>query len=151
MTSGDKLIVRKAITSDLDGIKRLADIHREELGFVLRPSLEKSIADLEIFVALSEDTLIGFIHYHHRRDQQTTLYHIAIHPNHRLQGGGQCLILTLRDEAITIEKAFILLKCPIPLASNKFYERIGFRLAQVEEGKKRALNVWQLDLQPVQK
>lgn len=77
--------MRKPISDDLS-IKRFADRYRNEIGFVLRPALVKSIVEREIFTAFEEDQLIGFIHYHHRRDLQTTLYHIAVASEQHLKG-----------------------------------------------------------------
>lgn len=143
----NKLIeVRKSTACDLDGVKQLADQYRNELGFVLRPALAKSIADQEIFVALTDHVLIGFIHYHHRRDLQTTLYHIAVVPEEHMRGIGRKMIDQLCNEANHMGQSNITLKCPINLAANKFYERCGFVLISVEPGKHRQLNVWQLEL-----
>ena len=147
MISGNKIAFRKAIIGDLDAIKQLADKHRNELGFVMRPSLEKSIHEEEIIIAVNDNSIIGFVHYHHRRDEQTTLYHIVVNPEYRLSGIGSELITRLKMEAGNIGKAFVLLKCPVPLASNIFYQAIGFKLTSTETGKERKLNIWQLDLE----
>ena len=41
--SANDYIIRKATPVDPDAIKVLADAHRRELGFVLRPALARSI------------------------------------------------------------------------------------------------------------
>ena len=148
MTSGNNNLidVRKAIAEDLYSIKGLADRYRKEIGFVLRPALVKSINDQEIFVAFMDGILSGFIHYHHRRDSQTTLYHIAVAPEKLSIGIGRKLINKLRSEAESKGKSSINLKCPVDLMANKFYERCGFILTTVAPGKHRSLNVWQLNL-----
>ena len=53
MTSGNNrpFTIRKATINELDAIKLLADQHKVELGFVLRPAMEKAILDREVFVA----------------------------------------------------------------------------------------------------
>jgi hypothetical protein len=38
----------------------------------------------------------------------------------------------------------IRLKCPVDNASNAFYEARGFDCFDTEDGRKRRLNVWQL-------
>jgi ribosomal protein S18 acetylase RimI-like enzyme len=146
MISGNnKLIdVRKPIADDLSSIKQLADRYRNEIGFVLRPALVKSIVEQEIFAAFARDNLIGFIHYHHRRDLQTTLYHIAVASEQHLNGIGRKLIDNLYSEAKSRGQSNITLKCPIDLSANKFYERCGFMLTSVEPGKHRQLCVWLL-------
>jgi ribosomal protein S18 acetylase RimI-like enzyme len=148
MTFGNNgsISIRKAVKANLDDIKKLADQHKEELGFVLRPALEKSIDGLELFVAENNNQIIGFVHYHHRKDEQTTLYHIVVNSLYRRQGVGKELINALYSEAINMKKEVILLKCPKNLPANSFYEDIGFKLNREEEGKVRALQVWTLAL-----
>lgn len=148
MTFGinNSINVQKAVFGHLDGIKRLADQYRDELGFVLRPTLAKSIENQEIFVALTERTPLGFIHYHHRLDFQTTLYHIAVIPEGHLRGIGRKMIDALCNEANIRGKTNITLKCPVNLRANLFYEHCGFILIALEAGKHRQLNVWQLKL-----
>lgn len=146
MTSGsnNRFTFRKAKLSDLDPIKALADLHRNELGFVLRPALEKSIIENEIIIAEARKVLIGFAHYRHRRDQQTTLYHIVVHADFRGHGVGKRLIKALHKEASERGKKHILAKCPVSLEANKFYSRADFNLDRTEDGKSRPLNVWML-------
>lgn len=149
MTSGDNEVIwtRKAILEDIDAIKRLTDRHRTELGFVLRPSLEQSIRDGELIVAVRGQVIVGLIHYHHRRDQQTTVYHFAVDLSNRRCGIGRTLVDDLVSEAREVGKEFILLKCPVKLIANEFYRSVGFILVRTETGKERQLNVWQLQLQ----
>jgi N-acetylglutamate synthase-like GNAT family acetyltransferase len=139
--------INEARSADLDKIKSLCDSHRPELGFVMRPSLALAIDRREIFIACDNtQRLVGFVHFRHRRDQQTTLYHIAVDPNYRLHGIGTRLIEGLEKSSLDAGKTFILLKCPVTLSSNKFYERVGFRLVETLVGKARPLNLWRLDL-----
>ncbi len=141
--------IRVANPADLDGIKRLCDAHRNELGFVMRPSLVSAIERREVLIAHDADQhLAGFVHFHHRRDQQTTLYHIVVDPKYRLLGVGNELVQRLRESALGAGKVFVQLKCPVTLPSNKFYEKLGFRLVETEAGKGRPLNVWRLELAP---
>jgi N-acetylglutamate synthase-like GNAT family acetyltransferase len=142
--SNGNFLIRKAVIEDLDTIKHLADLHKEELGFVLRPALEKAIIDQELFIAEAEGMVVGFVHYHHRRDQQTTLYHIVVSEDSRRAGVGQALVNALSEESNEMGKTFILLKCPQNLLANHFYEGVGFSLKRVENGKHRPLNVWVL-------
>lgn len=147
MISGiSDISVRKATLEDLDSVKTLADAHRHELGFVRRSALARAIDRQEIIVAYNHEGFAGFVEYYSRRDTQTTLYHIAIKPEHRLQGVGQALIEVLKDEAQTKGKDVIRLKCPADLTANRFYERLGFTLASRENNRNRPLNVWELQI-----
>lgn len=144
MTSGSskRFVIRQATLEDLGVVKQLADQHKPELGFVLRPALEKSITDQELLVAHIEGQVVGFVHYHHRKDGQTTLYHIAVNANFRGQGIGKALVDALALESKLHGKERILLKCPADLAANSFYKSIGFSLLRDEEGNRRKLRVW---------
>lgn len=150
MTSGNNGIhfeVRKANLEDLGEIKWLCDQHRYEFGFVIRSTLEKAIVGSEILVAIEMGKeVLGFVHYHHRRDKQTTLYQIVVHPQYRNLGVGSALVKALEAEARMSEKEFILLKCPVSLPANDFYDRYGFTLVGSENGKRQQLNVWSLTL-----
>jgi GNAT superfamily N-acetyltransferase len=138
--------LRQATLADLDTIKSLADDHRSELGFVLRPALARSIERSELVVATNTTDLIAFVEYHHRRDAQTTLYHIVVAPDYHRQGIGRWLIERLADEARAAGKEIIALKCPANLPANDFYAHTGWSLAGSEPGKRRPLNLWQLPL-----
>ncbi|MBC8263372.1 MAG: GNAT family N-acetyltransferase [Anaerolineales bacterium] len=140
------LMIRKAIPADLDIVKGLADAHKNELGFVLRPALASSIDRGEVIVAENSRGIVGFVEYHHRQDEQTTLYHIAVAPQHRRQGIGQRLVNALVYDAGEHNQRFVLLKCPADLEANKFYERLGFSHVDTQPGKQRELSIWRLPL-----
>ncbi|NLE46404.1 MAG: GNAT family N-acetyltransferase [Chloroflexi bacterium] len=147
MTSGNQVsIVRKAVLDDLDTIKAIADAHRDELGFVIRRALQESIERGELSVAIDGDRLAGFVEYRHRRDQQTTLYHIAVVEQWRQRGIGRLLVEAVRRDALANGKNVIRLKCPESLPANEFYTRLGWQKIAVESGKRRRLVVWELPL-----
>ncbi len=133
--------IRKATLNDLDEIKALADANRYELGFVLRPALIRSINRKEVFVAENK-SIMGFVEYHHRRDSQTTIYHIVVCKTYRRVGVGRALINAVIEEAKKFNKKYILSKCPIDLPANKFYEHLGFENSGISNGKNRKLVVW---------
>lgn len=144
-----EIVIRKALLSDIENLKTLADAHRNELGFILRPALAKSVDNRSVLVAVSATNygvLTGFVDYHHRRDSQTTLYHIVVASDQQGNGIGRELVATLRNEAIALGKHRIVLRCPEGLQANSFYQSLGFRRVAVENGKTRRLNVWQFDL-----
>ncbi len=148
MTFGatETLVIRKATPADLDAIKAIADAHRHELGFVLRPALAESIGRGEVLVAENHQGLIGFAEYHHRRDAQTTLYHIAVIPQCRQQGVGRALVNALCAEASALGKLTVFLKCPADLSARGFYACLGFEVLGEEPGNGRSLIVWTLSL-----
>ena len=115
-----------------------------ELGFVRKVALAESLRRREILVAENSEYVVGFLHYRHRRDQQTTLYNIVVLPEKRQRGIGKRLVNTLLKESRSLGKQQIVLKCPAELPANKFYARIGFRRWRKEPGKRRELIVWRL-------
>lgn len=146
MTSGNEIEIRLAIPEDIVAVKNLADSHKHELGFLRRPALLKAIERHELLVAENGVGIVGFVEYRHRRDQQTTLYNVVVHPEHRRHGTGKQLVTNLEQEARKLGKSWVLLKCPEDLESNTFYERIGYKKVDVEKGKTRQLNIWQKNL-----
>lgn len=145
-TSGNEIAVRHAQRGDLSAVKRLADLHRHELGFVLLPTLREQIEKGEMLVAEWEAQLIGFVDYHIRRDKQLTLYHIAVDPAWQRRGVGRALLEALEATAQASDCACILLKCPVDLAANQFYEAQGYNLQEKLNGRRRPLNVWGMTL-----
>jgi N-acetylglutamate synthase-like GNAT family acetyltransferase len=138
--------IRKAQMSDLQDIKKIADSHKRELGFVMRPVLARSIDHKELFVAVNGEGVIGFIQYHHRLDSQTTLHNIVVKPDYRKFGIGQKLIAALETESRSKNQGHVLLKCPKELPANDFYSHLGYERVAEEQGKSRELNIWQKTL-----
>lgn len=148
LTSGTFSIeLRKAIAADLPALKTLTDTHRHELGFVHRQALLRSIEREEVIVAQKGDRLVGFIEYHHRMDQQTTIYHIVVESQSRNQGIGRSLVDAVKEESRELKKEFILVKCPVDLEANEFYSQIGCQLVRQEQGKQRDLSIWKICLE----
>lgn len=144
------ITIEQAHMGDLESIKKLCDAHRTELGFVLRPSLEAAIKAKMVLIARDTsnagNSCVGFVDYHHRRDKQTTLYHLAVVEDARMSGVGQALVLALCEEARKHGKTLIRLKCPEPLPANLFYARVGFVKVLTEPGKSRPLCVWEMSI-----
>lgn len=143
------LCVRLAVPDDIDHVKHIADVNRHELGFVVRASLEDACRRASLFVALlshpdslSRQLLIGFVQAHFRRDRQVTLHTIAVDQPYRFRGVGHALISALLDAACERQMQVVLLRCPIDLAANAFYETLGFQCSTIEPGKRRQLAVW---------
>lgn len=128
-----------ASSEDLSCIKALADGHRRELGFVNRATLAAAINANEILYAPNR----GFLHFHHRRDSISTLYHFCVTPTHRLQGIGRQLIEQWEEHCRESGVATMRLKCPVDLLANGFYARLGFSRVDIEAGKHRPLVVWE--------
>ncbi len=145
MTSGEikaHLRLRKAVPTDIDGIKKVVDTVKHELGFVTRPALLESVKRREVYLAFIDSEVVGVIHYRHRRDGQTTLYHLAVIAAQRHYGIGRRLVNAMQGDAKRAGQTSLLLKCPVDLPANNFYHALGFDLLTSQDGKSRRLNVW---------
>lgn len=129
--------IRPATLEDIDGIKRIADANSNEIGFVLRPALEEAVGKNHLIVACNGNEVLGFCNYNIRKDDgATVIYEICTDYKYRGNHIGARMIDALNRP--------VRLKCPEGNESNKFYEHYGFELKEVEAGKKRRLNVWEL-------
>jgi len=139
-----KAHIRQATVDDIAAIKKLADDHRFELGFVVQAALEEAVKEQRLFVADSTSSVIGFVHFRCRKDGVAVIYEIAVAKDWQRKGIGRKLVEAVVEHARKQGCTTLRLKCPIDLEANKFYQRMGFRLVGVEEGKLRRLNVWEL-------
>ena len=148
--------VEVARMEHLHAAKLLADKHKHELGFINQAILRKAIeanslfvvpllvdnAKLERVAVETEAELAGFVHFYVRGDSVVTLYSIVVAETYRHVGIGRQLFEELVRVATARGKTEIRLKCPAELAANTFYKRLGLRIACIETGKHRPLNVW---------
>jgi N-acetylglutamate synthase-like GNAT family acetyltransferase len=140
----NKIETRKAVETDLDTIKQIADSEKNSLGFITRATIVEAIRNGQVMVVTVNQIVVGFQHYYHRkRDLQTTLYHKAVLSDKRGQGLGIALVDAVVVEARSLGRKTLLLKCPIELPSNAFHEKYGFKKIGEEIGKRRKLNIWQ--------
>lgn len=134
----DNYSVETATIEDIEQIKKIADKNTQEIGFVLRPALEENSKKGCLLVAKTkENEVVGFCNYNARKDGVNVIYEICTDYKYRGNGIGKSLISAVKKP--------IQLKCPEDNESNKFYEHYGFKLIDVENGKKRKLNVWRLE------
>ncbi len=145
------LVVKPIHPETIDDVKILADANRNSLGFITKKKFEEAVEQQRGKVALQDDMVVGFVIYRHRKiDSQTTLSEICVHNDYHNQRIGSKLMLALIQDCEHRCREFIQLKCPVDLAANGFYERLGFRLHTIEEGKKRQLKVWRLAISSCQ-
>ncbi len=139
--------------SDVDDVKRIADQHRAELGFHARQAYVDSLGKGELLTAKIDDKIVGFTRYHHRRDNRTTLYEIAVMPDARGKGIGHRLIKTLIADCRRVSSRCLRLSCPVELSANRFYEAIGFIRSKrrSRRGRSRPLYEWELPILPDRK
>jgi GNAT superfamily N-acetyltransferase len=118
--------------------------HRDELGFVNRAQCE----DGDLYTVERDGRIVGAaLGNHCVRKPQTTLYELAVLPEYRRQGIATDLIGRLARDSPHDK---LVAKCPASLPANEFYDAQGWALIDQEDGKNRALNVWeyQIDASP---
>lgn len=129
--------IRRAAMSDIDTCQRIARSHSKWLPFVRRDSLRRAIDNGELFVAQVDDTVVGFVNWHGRRDGWSTVYDLAVAKGYEGQGVGRALLYAVPCP--------IRLKCTADNPANQFYAGTGMRLSGTELAQSgRALNVYEL-------
>ena len=147
------VIVNAADLSFIDAIKHIADHCRAELGFHTRQAYVDSVNRGELLVAKRDTDVVGFARYHHRRDNRTTLYEIAVTPDIRDKGVGRRLVNALIADCQRMSSRCLRLTCPVELPANRFYEAMGFirSTRRSRPGKNRPLYEWEFPVLPNRK
>jgi len=144
-SSMDNITVRPLTNDDITAAKELADENRDALGFLPLAKLIEAARDNRALVASINGVVVAFVLFRHRKkDLQTTLSDICVSKDYSKQGIGKMLVDALLKDCCIKSRDFIQLKCPIDLPANCFYEKLGFSLYAIEDGKKRQLKVWRL-------
>ena len=143
------VIIRRACPDDVAGAKAVADKHKAELGFVRISVLREAQQKGWLLVAVKDTQVIGFANFRIRKDNNATLYDIAVDKPYRKQNIGKRLIQRLTWLVNVAGGEHLRLKCPQFLPANAFYEKLQWRRTGTETGKKRPLNVWYYDLPPL--
>jgi ribosomal protein S18 acetylase RimI-like enzyme len=150
LTSSEPLAIAlsPAQPDDLAAVKAVADRHRTELGFILRPVIQASIQEGALWVARAGEggEIVGFVRFHHRLDKVTTIYDICVSHAARGRGVGRKLIAAVRAQALMAHHHALVLKAPEELPANDFYRALGFVDRGLERGRKRRLRTWMLPL-----
>lgn len=143
-----ELHIRKATVDDIDACKKIADHHRDELGFLPKPAFLEATDRESLFIAeTTQKQVVGFVRYNHRkRGTETAIYDIAVYDPMKRQGVGSALIDALSEECREKSRTSIILKCPENLEANQFYKRVGFERVRIDSGRSRRLVVWRLNV-----
>lgn len=127
-------MIRLATEHDLNDIKRIANQNREFIGFVMKVALMEAIQKKSLLVFENLSGVVGFVHYHPRKDGWHTIHELAVSKQCQSKGIGQQL--------------FDFVPLPIRLKTTednikalKFYAKNGMDIVRVENGKKRKLTV----------
>lgn len=134
-------MIRLATTEDLTVIKQIANQNREFIGFLMKVALIESISKKSLFVFEENNVVLGFVHYHSRKDGWNTLHEIAVSKNFHSKGVGQQL--------------FNIVPLPMRLKTTvdnvkalSFYSKNNMNIIRKEIGKKRELIVLEKEPHP---
>jgi len=135
--------IRKAIIEDKPGILHIAHQYGKELGYVHPVALAEHIQRGTVLVAERGNTLLGFVDYHQPQRGEnkgfSAIYHLAVEKRQREQGIGRALLYAVPCP--------IRLKCTVDNdRANAFYKDAGMMPYRVIPGKKRDLNLWQMNV-----
>ncbi len=140
--------IRLAKLEDIKGAKRIATQYSNELGFVNSAVLIEAQKRDWLLIASRYDTenqseeVIGFVNFRIKKDNNCTLYEIAVKRDYHGEGIGKRLLDDLIWRVFVTGGTEISLKCPVDLPANNFYQRNSFILYGTEPGRKRELNIW---------
>ena len=111
---------------------------------------EKAVQNNELLLCHDrrDETLVGLLHFHHRRDAITTVHEILVVPRLRGRGIGRRLLDALSSAAREKGQKKLRLKCPDDQPANGFYARVGFQRTGMEPSRKRHVAVWERPLPP---
>lgn len=127
-------MIRLATEDDLIEIKRIANQNREFIGFVMKVALLEAIQKKSLLVFEKNAQVIGFVHYHPRKDGWHTIHELAVDKRAQHVGVGQQLfdVVPLPIRLKTTEDNSVALK---------FYAKNGMNIVGIENGKKRKLTI----------
>ena len=129
------VIYRLGTENDLIDIKKITNKLRNELGFVMNVALKDAILHDELLVAELDNKVIGFIHFHKRKDGWNTIHELGVLPDYQKLGIGKKLFNMIPKP--------VRLKTTVDnLTANAFYKYQGMENIGREKGKKRELNIW---------
>lgn len=144
--AGCRATIRFAVESDVPAIGKIASQYKSELGWVRRQSLLESIARRNLVIAEYNGQLVGFVNYRackaypnskntDRRIAWSTIYEIAVDRARHGESIGAGLMAAVPEPRR--------LKCTTDnKPANDFYEAQGMKLAGIDPGRKRPLNMW---------
>lgn len=128
------------MSSAADAAADVFQQHRDELGFVNRAQCREG----DLYTVERDGQIVGAaLGNHCVRKPQTTLYELAVVPEHRRRGIATELVERMARDSPHDK---IVAKCPEDLPANEFYNDAGWKRVDTEDGKNRALNVWEYQI-----
>lgn len=122
--------------SDIRRVDQIANQFLNEIGWVRRSEIYEGIENKTFKVIEVDEVVVGFINWRVRkRDGVCVIDHIGVHRDYQSKGLGQELMSHL---PITTQ----LVRTMDGIPSNRFYERLGFKLDSQKQGRKFLINTY---------
>lgn len=132
-------MIRLGTVEDAERCQQIARQWRQELPFVMLPSLREAAHRRQLHIAEVVGCFAGFVHWYARKDGINTIHEIAVDRKHLHTGVGRALFQSV--------PAPVRLKCKADNdQANRFYAGAGMKQIGTETTRKGTqLIVWLLD------
>ena len=103
---------------DAEAMSALCRKSKDVFPFLPRAVFMKAAEAEELIICRDFDSVVGGLHFHHRKDGVTTLHEIVVVQERRGQGVGRALLMALEECAHKAGQKRIRLKCPTDQPAN---------------------------------
>lgn len=128
--------IRRGTMQDVAICQKITQRYNKFLPFVHRDNFIKAVQRGELFVADRGGEVVGFVRWYARKDGWNTLHEVAVLKQYQGIGIGRMLAYSVPCP--------VRAKVPEGQPSNAFFKGMGFRQTDVEKGRKRRLNIWEM-------
>ena len=130
-------------------VRRLADNHRHQLGFLPESVYEDAAARGNLWIAVDEvsNVLCGYL-YFGGQYPRLRVFQVCVHPDHRSSGTARKLVSELTQYGTEHGFLNVTARVSSKLMANRFWQRVGFHIVKQVPGKdpETTINLYALDL-----
>lgn len=137
------ILLRYGEPRDFLAISLIARKNDDTLGYIPYALIKESLTKKLVLVA-EEECIVGFVLYHHRKDDKTTLSYLCVAEHMRGFGIGSMLVAGCVQASMHAGKKELVLKAKEGIPANEFYRKQGFLLTKRVQGRKNRLCCWSL-------
>ena len=147
-----ELEIRYAVNNDLNYIDHLQKKNGEDLSLYPKVVFEREVENDRILLALVNKQHAGYLYHGSiRGDKPLKIHQACIEYDLRGNWYGAGLVGTLEDMGKLSYAHGISLRCGSDISANSFWELMGFKCIDIQEGgvrRMRDINVWFKQLFP---
>ena len=131
----------------VDQVRRLADSHQDEFGFLHEPVYVESAerGNLWIVIDKASRDFRGYLLLGGRHPRMK-VFQAFVHPDHRSSGIGKRLISELIK--YSTERGYLNITARVlsQLEANRFWKKVGFHIIKQKPGTRGTINIYSLNL-----